>query len=72
MRALISYDRYAELLSKQIYRTITPAETEDVARYEAAQPKFCPKCKVPVWTFLTPYQVAHDIEKCQGSAAGKS
>ena len=66
MPDLISYDRYTEYLSKQIYGTITPAELEAVARFEAAQPKFCPKCKAPVWTFLTPYQIAHDIEKCPG------
>ena len=65
MRALLIYDRYTKLLSKHIHRTITPAETEDVSRYEAAQPKFCPKCHAPVWTFLTPYHVAHDIANCQ-------
>jgi len=36
MRALISYDRYTELLSKHIHRTITPAEVEDLNRFEAA------------------------------------
>jgi hypothetical protein len=71
MRALVNYDRYTELLSKKIHRTITPAEVEDVARFEAAQPKFCPKCKAPVFTFLTPYQIAHDIEKCPDKTAAK-
>jgi hypothetical protein len=70
MRALVSYDRYTELLSKHILRTITPAETADVAYFEAAhqlpERKFCPKCNAPVWTFLTPYRVCHDIAKCPG------
>ena len=70
MRALISYERYTELLSKHIQRTIIPAEVEDNARFEAAhqgsERKFYPKCNVPVWTFLEPYRVAHDIAKCPG------
>ena len=70
MRTLVNYDRYTELLSKHIYRTITPAETEDVSQYEAAQPKFCPKCRAPVWIFLTPYRVAHDIANCQARPVG--
>jgi hypothetical protein len=31
---------------------------------EAAQPKSCPKCNAAVWTFLEPFRVAHDVEKC--------
>jgi len=75
MRPLISYDRYTELLSKQILRTITPAELEDIARFEAAHQgpgrKVCPKCGVILWTFLEPFRVAHDIEKCPGKPAAK-
>jgi hypothetical protein len=70
MRALLNYDRYTERLSNNILSTITPAETDDVSRYEAAQPKLCPKCHAPVWTFLVPYRVAHDIASCQGKPAG--
>ena len=69
---MISYDRYTELLSKHIYRTITPAETEDVNHYEAAQPKFCPKCRAPVWTFLTPFRVTHDIAARQAKPIGSA
>lgn len=70
MRALLSYDRYTELLSKHIHGTITPAEAADVAHFEAAhqgpEKKFCPKCNVPVWTFLEPFRIVHDIAKCPG------
>ena len=41
------------------------------SRHQVPERKFCPKCKAPVWIFLTPYQVAHDMEKCPGTAAGK-
>ena len=67
---MISYDRYTELLSKRINRTITPSEEKDVAKCEAAQPKLCPKCQVAVWSFFAPSQVVHDIEKCQGKKTG--
>ena len=63
---MIAYDRYTELLSKIIHGTITPAETKAVEDYEAAQPETCPKCRAEVWTFLKPYRVAHDVEKCSG------
>ena len=73
---MIAYDRYTEYLSKLIYKTITPNELKDVEKFEAAhrkpELKFCPKCNAPVWTFLTPYRVAHDIEKCSGKFAAKS
>jgi hypothetical protein len=41
-----------------------------VGEYEAAQPKFCPKCRAEVMTFLEPFRVAHDVEKCTGKAGG--
>jgi hypothetical protein len=63
---MIPYDRYTELLSKIIHKTIANPEQEAVAEYEAAQPETCPKCKAEVWTFLEPYRVVHDIEKCAG------
>ncbi len=63
---MILYERYTELLSKLIHRTITDQEQADVAKYEAAQPKTCPKCLTNVWTFLEPHRVAHDVEKCAG------
>jgi len=61
---------------KHILRTITPAELEDVKHFEAAHQgpdrKVCPKCLVPVWTFLMPYRVCHDIANCQAKPAGKA
>ena len=72
MRALISYDRYTEFLSKRILRTISPAEVEDVARFETAQPKICPKCNAVVRSHFMPSQIVHDIEKCPGQPAAKS
>ena len=66
MRQMISYDRYTELLSKMIHKTITGLEKETVAEYEAAQPKNCPKCGAEVMSFLEPFQVVHDVEKCVG------
>ena len=65
---MITYERYTELLSKQIHRTITDLEKADVKKYEAAQPKTCPTCRANVWTFLEPYRVAHDVERCGGKA----
>ncbi len=65
MRALISYDRYTEFLSKRIHCTIAPLELEDLNRFEAAQPKACPKCNAPVRSLFMPSQIAHDVEKCQ-------
>ena len=61
---MIPYDRYTELLSKHINRTITAAEQSDVAKFEAAQPKSCSKCKAAVFSSFTPSRVIHDIEKC--------
>jgi hypothetical protein len=69
MQPMISYDRYTELLSKMIHKTITGQENATVAEYEAAQPKCCPKCGAEVMSFLQPYQVVHDVEKCAGRAA---
>jgi hypothetical protein len=62
--AMIPYDRYTELLSKHINRTINAAELSDVAKFEAAQPQSCPKCKAAVASSFTPNRVIHDIEKC--------
>ena len=39
---MIRYDRYTELLSKRIHRTITPLELEDRNSFETAQPAVCP------------------------------
>jgi hypothetical protein len=64
MRALITYERYTELLSKHINHTISPVETEDIKNFEATQPQFCPKCGAPVWSPFQPLRVAHDLEKC--------
>ncbi|TAK98880.1 MAG: hypothetical protein EPO07_11400 [Verrucomicrobia bacterium] len=63
---MISYERYAELLSKHINRTITDSEQKDVAKYEAAQPKTCPKCNASVWSSFQPVRVVHDVDKCNG------
>ena len=69
---MIAYDRYTELLSKRILRTITPAEVEDVARFEAAQPAKCPQCQLPVRSQFLPAQIVHDIEKCPSKPASNS
>jgi len=54
MPSLIAYDRYTELLGKRIHRTITPVEVADIARFEAAQPKVCPKCNATVRSYFLP------------------
>ena len=66
---MIPYDRYTKLLG-QSYHTITKPEKAEVGKYEAAQPKACPKCGAGSWTFLEPYRVVHDFEKCVGKAVG--
>lgn len=63
---MISYERYTELLSKHINRTITPAEANDITKFEAAQPKHCPQCRAAVWSYFPPPRVIHAVEKCQG------
>ena len=67
---MIVYERYTELISKHIHHTITAQEKADLEKYEAAQPKTCPKCGAVVWTFLEPFRVAHDWEKCAGKTGG--
>ena len=66
---MITYDRYTELLSKIIYRTITPAELEILNQFEAAQPPLCPKCNARVRSQFMPAQIVHDIEKCSAKPA---
>ena len=61
---MIPYDRYTELLSKEINRTITAAEAKDILSFQNSQPKTCPKCKAAVFSSFTPSRVIHDIEKC--------
>jgi hypothetical protein len=39
-----------------------------VTEYEAGKPKLCPKCRAEVLSFLTPFRVVHDVEKCTGKA----
>ena len=67
---MITYDRYTELLSRIIHRTITGEEKTMVAEYETGRPKLCPKCRAKVMTFLQPFRVAHDVEECEGKAGG--
>lgn len=67
---MITYDRYTELLSKIIHRTITAEEKAVVAEYETGRPKLCPKCRAEMMTVCTPYRVAHDADKCMGKAGG--
>jgi len=69
---MIPYERYTELLSKTINRTVTSSEQNDVVQFEASQPKVCPKCHAPVMTFLEPYRVAHDVDKCVVKTSGQS
>ena len=64
---MISYERYTELLSKHINRTITDSEETDIATFETAQPKTCPKCHAGVWSSFLPHRVLHDADKCQAS-----
>lgn len=63
---MITHDRYTELLSKEITRTITPPEAKEIISFQSAQPKTCPKCQAAVFSFFTPDRVVHDIEKCAG------
>jgi hypothetical protein len=63
---MISHDRYTELLSKEINRTITAAEAKDIISFQSAQPKTCPKCQATVFSSFTPSRAIHDIEKCSG------
>ena len=65
---MIPYERYTELLSKIINRTITDQEKAEIDKYEAAQPKNCPKCHVQVRSFFMPNQIVHDVEKCAKKA----
>ena len=68
---MIPYDRYTELLSKEICRTITAAEAKDIISFQNAQPKTCPKCQAAVFSFFTPDRVGHDIEKCTGKKSAQ-
>ncbi len=61
---MISYERYAELLSKQINRTITDSERNDITNYQSAQPKACPRCGTTVRSYFMPNEIVHDVDKC--------
>jgi hypothetical protein len=63
---MITHDRYTELLSKEINRSITAAEAKDIITFQSTQPKTCPKCQATVFSLFTPARVVHDIEKCAG------
>ncbi len=67
---MFSHDRYTELLSKEINRTITAAEAKDIISFQKAQPKTCPKCRATVFSCFTPIRVIHDIEKCSVKGPG--
>ena len=67
---MISYERYAELLSKHINRTIMDSERNDIAKYEAAAPKTCPRCHAAVWSSFAPPRIVHDVGKCEGKLIG--
>ena len=69
---MITYERYAELMSKRINRTIVQRELEDIANFEAAQPEFCPKCNYRVRSQFMPSQIAHDIDTCSGGYASST
>jgi len=69
---MISYERYTELLSKNIQGTITTAEEKDVAQFVAAQPKTCPECGAALFSRFMPHQVAHDVAKCDRKMTGAS
>jgi hypothetical protein len=61
---MTTYDRYTELLSKRVHRSITDAEQRDLATFETAQPKTCPRCHTTVRSSFLPGQIVHDVEKC--------
>ena len=69
---MIPYDRYGELLSKHIHRTITASEQNEIATFEAAQPRTCPKCQAAVWSPFPPPRVVHAIATCPGKLPGAS
>jgi hypothetical protein len=50
-------DRCAELLSKEINHTITPAEAKDIITFQNTHPKTCPKCQATVFSYFTPDRV---------------
>ena len=54
---MITHDRYTELLSKEINRTIAPTEAKDIISFQNSQPKSCPKCKASVFSSFTPIRV---------------
>lgn len=62
--ALITYDQYAALKSKVIWRTITDKETKQLREFEAAQPKTCPDCGANTVSAFTPPAIAHDPKNC--------
>jgi|GEM_PF-1933565 len=68
MPALITYERYTELLVLRTHHTITPFELADLTQFEAEQPRFCHKCNDVLRSFLIPSQIVHDAEKCTGKA----
>ena len=67
---MMTYARYTELLSKRIQRTISPADLEEIGRYESAQPEFCPKCNARVRSQFMASQIVHDVEQCQAKPPG--
>jgi len=63
---MLSYDRYTELLSKRINRTIMDSEHTDIATFEATQPKTCPRCRATVHSYFMPGEISHDVENFAG------
>ena len=60
----LTFERYAELLSKIIWGTITPAEQKAVAAFEAAAPELCPACKHKMRSIAPPHRICHNAEEC--------
>ena len=60
---------FTDVLGKPKSFHITPAELEAVARFEAAQPKTCPKCNTLLHSYFLPTQIIHDVDKCPGKSA---
>ena len=60
----ITYERYAELLSKIIWGNITPAELKTVTAFETATPELCPKCRAKMRSIAPPHRICHNADKC--------
>jgi hypothetical protein len=63
---MITYERYAELLSKNILAraSMTPRELAQAGEFEQEQPKTCPHCRSKTWSPFQPPRIVHNIDAC--------